>query len=98
VEQAVSGRRRSAPWFRTPGARLDLAVDGYERARARAPAFFLDDSVVEDQLALRCEQCLRCDADVRERATETVDGVLYVNGVLRLRALLCDRCVRLLAQ
>jgi hypothetical protein len=32
----VSARSRAAPWFRTPGERLELAVDAYRAQRARA--------------------------------------------------------------
>jgi hypothetical protein len=90
----VSARNRSAPWFRAPSTRYELAVAQYEWARQREkPSLFMGGQVVIEQhfyFRSWCEQCGSAGDDVRERI-----GTRTIHNVIRLRALLCDKCVDL---
>jgi hypothetical protein len=89
----VSARSRAAPWFRAPASRYVAAVAQYERER-RSPAPSGQRLAVERP---HCEQCGGSEG-AAERAAESAGGVICVGGVLRLRAILCGRCLRLLRQ
>ena len=72
------------------GGRIEEPVANPDRARFKGGTMVLEE-VYHFYMSTYCEQCMKGGDDVRERV-----GTVVIDGVVRLRATLCDKCATLL--